>query len=405
MKKPELLAPAGNLEKLKIAVLYGADAVYLGGKAFGLRAGAGNFTLDEIHEGVEFAHAKKAKVYITVNIFAHNRDLCSLPEYLQQITRSGADAIIVSDPGIIKMAREIVPGMPIHLSTQANTTNWASAQFWQDIGISRLVLARELSLEEIAEIRRKTCLELEAFVHGAMCISYSGRCLLSNFLAGRGANQGECAHPCRWQYRLVEEKRPGEYLPIFEDERGSYILNSRDLCMLEHIPRMVEAGLDSFKIEGRMKSIHYVATIVKTYREAIDSYVYSPSTFKMREEWLAEVGKVSHRDYTTGFYFGRPGTVDHNYDSSAYRREYDFVALVLDYDHQKGIATLEERNRIQVGDELEFFGPRTPPFTHQVTYMENEEGCSIPVAPHPRQIIKMPVEFPLEPWSLARRKK
>ena len=298
---PELLAPAGSLEKLKVAVTYGADAVYLGGRHFSLRAGAGNFDEKEMAEGIRFAHQKGARVYVTVNIFARNSDLVDLREYIHRIYSAGVDGIIVSDPGIVAYVRQMHPELAVHLSTQANTTNWAAALFWKKLGVSRIVLARELSLDEIREIRERVELDLEVFVHGAMCIAYSGRCLLSSYLAGRDANLGDCAQSCRWRYRLVEEKRPGEYLALEEDDRGSYILGSRDLCLIEHIPELVRAGVHSFKIEGRMKSAHYVATVVKTYREALNAYREDPDNYRPDPAWLDEISKVSHREYTKGF--------------------------------------------------------------------------------------------------------
>lgn len=404
-KKVELLAPAGNLEKLQMAVVYGADAVYIGGKAFGLRAAAGNFTPEEMKAGVEFAHAHKAKVYVTVNIFAHNQDLEGLPAYLRELEALQVDGIIISDPGIWYIAQEMKTNLEIHISTQANNTNWASCLFWEKHGAARVVLARELSLAEIKEIRQKVSLELEVFVHGAMCISYSGRCLLSNYMADRDANRGECAQPCRWNYALLEEKRPGHYYPIEEDERGTYIFNSQDLCLLPYLPQLIEAGVDSFKIEGRMKSIHYVATVVQAYRRALDAYYQDPQGYKPDPAWYEEIRKVSHRDYTSGFLFGKPKGKDHNYETSSYLRTYDFVGLVLDYDPRQKIATVEQRNNFRVGDELEFTGPRTPLFTQRLAAMTDEEGQQLEVAPHPRQIVRMPVEHPVEKWDLVRRAK
>ncbi len=405
MKKVELLAPAGNLEKLKMAIHYGADAVYLGGKNYGLRAAAGNFTTEEMVEGVRFAHARQAKVYVTVNIFAHNEDLHGLEEYLRELENIGVDGIIISDPGILFIAQEIITKTEIHLSTQANTTNWASSKFWQKQGIKRIVLARELSLHEIKEIREKTDVELEVFVHGAMCMSYSGRCLLSNYMADRDANRGECAQPCRWNYALVEEKRPGLYYPIEEDERGSYIFNSQDLCLIEYLPDLIKAGVDSFKIEGRMKSSHYVATVVYAYRKALDSYYQDPVNYTFNPQWYEEILKVSHRDYTTGFLFGKPTAKAHNYGTSSYLRYYDFVGLVLDYDPLIGWATVEQRNNFRVGDKLEFMGPETELFQEVLTTMTDETGIPIEVAPHPQQIVKIPVAKPVKPWDLIRRTK
>lgn len=405
MKKPELLAPAGDLEKLKTAIRFGADAVYCGGKNFGLRAFAGNLTLEELQEGIAFAHQHNARVYVTVNIFAHNEDLAGLPHYLRQLADMTVDGIIVSDPGVIRIAREEVPQVPLHLSTQANTTNWSSALFWQQQGISRIVLARELSLEEIREIRRQVDIDLETFVHGAMCISYSGRCLLSNYMAGRDANRGECAQACRWNYYLVEAKRPGEYMPVEEDQRGTYIFNSKDLCMLEHIPKLVEAGINSFKIEGRMKSVHYVATVVRAYRMAIDAYLDSPDEYELPEELLAEVRKVSHRDYTTGFYFHRPQAEDHNYDTSNYIREYDFVGVVKDYDVKRKQLLIEQRNNFRQGETLEVLPPRGDLHTLKVERMYDEAGEEIEVAPHPQQVVRIPSEQALPRYSLLRRAK
>jgi len=402
VKRPELLAPAGDLEKLKVAVLYGADAVYLGGRHFGLRAGAGNFSEEEIVEGVRFAHEKGVRVYVTVNIFAHNSDLALLPGYLDSIRNSGVDGVIVSDPGIIDLVKSLYPDLPVHLSTQANTTNWASARYWEKQGVSRIILARELSLGEIKEIRQRVGVELEIFVHGAMCIAYSGRCLLSSYLAGRSANQGDCAQSCRWKYALAEEKRPGEYLPFEEDERGAYILSSRDLCLVEHIPELVEAGIDSFKIEGRMKSVHYVAGVVKVYREALDAF-FAGRLDRSDPYWFEEIGKVSHRGYTTGFLFGNPGVTGQHYSSKIYRRPYSFVGLVRSYDPQTGLATVEQRNRFAVGDEVEVLTPSGRPLKHRIKAIYDEEGNTLEAAPHPRQIVKIPVDRELAAFSMLRK--
>lgn len=405
MRKPELLAPAGDLEKLKIAVTYGADAVYLAGKQFGLRAYAGNFSKEEMAEGIKFAHEKGAKVYITTNIIPHNDDLVTFPDYLEELQLLGADAILAADPGVISIARKVAPELEVHLSTQANTTNWVSADFWAKMGVSRVVLARELSLTEIKEIRKQTGLEIEVFVHGAMCISYSGRCLLSSFMTGRHANLGQCAQPCRWKYALVEEKRPGQYFPIEEDERGSYIFNSHDLCMIEHIPELINSGVDSLKIEGRMKSVHYVATIVRAYRRAIDAYLAKPEQYKVNPQWLEEISKVSHRSYTTGFYFGRPAAEGQTYGSSSYLRDYDFVALVKDYDPKTSIATVEQRNKFSLGDLVEITGPKTETFEQIISAMWTEEGEKTESAPHPQQILKIKVAQPVHPFDLIRREK
>lgn len=407
MNRPEILAPAGNLEKLKMAVIYGADAVYIGGEKYGLRAAAGNFTLDEIKEGAKFAHDNGRRVYVTVNIIPHNEDLEGLEEYLKSLEDAGADALIVSDPSIIMTAREAVPDMPLHLSTQASNTNYKSAEFWHSQGIKRIVLARELSFEEIREIINKSSegLEFEAFVHGAMCISYSGRCLLSNYMTGRDANRGECAQPCRYKYYVMEEKRPGQYMPVDEDNRGTYIFNSRDLCMIEYIPELVESGLKSLKIEGRMKSSYYVASVVRAYRMALDSYISDPSKYEFRKEWLDELSKASHREFGTGFYFGKPGPEGQIYESGSYIRDYAFVGLVLDYDNKTGIATVEQRNKMLVGDEIEVIGPRREMFTQIIEKMWNDEGIEITAAPHPQQIVTIKMKKPVERHDILRRER
>lgn len=403
MQKPELLAPAGNLEKLKMAVLYGADAVYLSGQFYGLRALANNFTLEEMKEGLEFARERGAKVYVTVNILAHNEEIQGIPSYLKELEEVGVDGIIVSDPGIIRLAKEVAPSLNLHLSTQANTTNWSSAKFWEEQGIKRIVLARELSLQEIKEIRQHSGIELETFVHGAMCISYSGRCLLSNYLAQRDANRGLCAHPCRWKYYLMEETRPGEYYPVVEDKTGTFIFNSKDLCLLEFIPELVKAGVNSFKVEGRMKSVHYAATIIRVYRQAIDAYYDNPEQYEVKREWLAEIAKVSHRDYTTGFFHQRPGPEEQNYSSSSYQRSHDFVGVVQEYDRETGIATIEVRNRIKQGEMLEFVGPNTSIFTQAIDCLKDQGGQEIQVAPHPHQIVKIKTSYPVQPNDMLRR--
>ena len=408
MKKIELLAPAGDLEKLKIAVLYGADAVYFGGEMFSLRAGAGNMTLEEMQEGIEFAHERGVKAYLTINIYAHNEDIQPLREYLGKIKDFALDAFIVSDPGIVMLIKEIIPDAEIHLSTQANMTNYQTAKFWHDVmGIKRIVLARELTFKEINELRENTPedLEYEAFVHGAMCISYSGRCLLSNFMIERDANRGMCAHPCRWKYALVEEQRPGQYYPIEEDSRGTYILNSRDLCMIEHIPQLIESGIASLKLEGRMKSVFYVATIVSAYRRAIDAYYADPANYEFKDEWMTELKKVSHREFTTGFYFDKPTNKDQNYQTSAYTREYSFTGMVKSYDPETGYAIVEQRNKMVIGDEIEVFGPHKDFYVQKLTEMYNEEGEPVESAPHPQQILKIKMEQPVEPNFMLRKKK
>ena len=409
MKKMELLAPAGDLEKLKIAIDYGADAVYFGGEAFGLRAGAGNFTKEEIREGAKYAHERGKKIYMTVNIFAHNEDISLLPDFLRGIADLEIDAFLVSDPGVIAVFREILPDAVLHLSTQANTTNYMTAKFWYDMGISRIVAAREMSFEELREFRREIPedMEIEAFVHGAMCISYSGRCLMSNFMTVRDANRGACAHPCRWNYSLMEEKRPGEYFPVEEDQRGTYVFNSKDLCMIGHIPEMVEAGIASAKIEGRMKTIFYAATVVRVYREAIDRYYADPASYRFRPEWLEELSKVSNRHFTTGFFLGRPDESAQNYESSAYIRKYDFIGIVRSYDGETGSALIEQRNHFRVGDEIEIFGPGSASFFTQTVeeLFDAESGKPVEVAPHAQQMLRMKVRFPVGASYMLRRKR
>jgi len=403
MNKPELLAPAGNLEKLKFAVMYGADAVYLAGKSFGLRAFAGNFTIEELEEGVAFAHAHQVKVYVTVNIFPHNEDLEGLPEYLQALERLKVDAIIVADLGIIRIAKEAAPNLPIHISTQANTTNWSTAAFYRDLGIERVVLARELSLPEIKTIADKVDIELETFVHGAMCISYSGRCLLSNYMTERDSNKGQCAQACRWNYHLVEEKRPNEFYPIQEDERGTYVFNSQDLCLLGHIPELIETGIHSLKIEGRMKSAFYVASIVRAYRNMIDANYNQHEVSDDLAFWMDELQKVSHRPYTTGFYFGKPENGALTLEDSQYIRPYEFIGVVLEYDKENKVAIVEQRNHFAVGEEIEFFSPHYTFKKHMLTEMYDKNDVPINVAPHAQQIVKIPIEHEVYPYDLLRK--
>ncbi|QAT42868.1 peptidase U32 family protein [Aminipila luticellarii] len=407
MKKIELLAPAGDLEKLKIAIDYGADAVYFGGEMFSLRAGAGNLTAEEIREGVEYAHERGKKAYLTINIYAHNEDIKPLEEYLNRIKGLNLDAFLVSDPGILLLLKEAIPNAEIHLSTQANMTNFKAAEFWHQQGIKRIVLARELTFKEIRELRSNIPdeMEIEAFVQGAMCISYSGRCLLSNFMIERDANRGQCAHPCRWKYSLMEEQRPNEYFPIEEDERGTYILNSRDLCMIDHIPELIDAGIASAKIEGRMKSIFYVATVVSVYRKAIDAYYADPENYSFKEEWLTELKKVSHRQFTTGFYFDRPTNKDQDYQTSAYTRDYSFIGLVKDYDPKTGLALVEQRNKMSIGEEIEIFGPNTKFFTQILEVMLDESGKPVESAPHPQQLLQIQVKQPVAAGFMLRKRK
>ncbi len=391
MHKIELLAPAGDLEKLKTAILYGADAVYFGGEMFSLRAGAGNLSIDEIREAMDFIHEHDAKGYMTMNIYPHNEDIEPLKAYIEKIKDIPIDAFIVSDPGIICLLKEMIPGVEIHLSTQANTTSYLSANYWASQGISRIVTAREMNIKDISVLREKlpADVEIESFVHGAMCISYSGRCLLSNFMSGRDSNQGACTHPCRWKYALVEQRRPNEYYPIEEDNRGSYILNSRDLCMLDRIPDLVEAGVTSFKIEGRMKSMYYVATVVSAYRSAIDAYLADPENYEYKDEYFHELCKASHREFTHGFYFNKPTDEDQDYLTSSYIREYSFVGLVKEEADENGYTTVEQRNKFSVGDTVEIFGPRTPFYEEEITEILTEEGESVESAPHPQQILKI----------------
>ena len=408
MNKIELLAPAGDLEKLKTALIYGADAVYFGGEMFSLRSAAGNLNIDEIKEGVEFAHNLGKRAYLTTNIFAHNEDVKPFMEYLEKIKEIPIDAFIVSDPGVLSMIKSVIPNEEIHLSTQANMTNYMTAKFWQSQGVSRIVLARELSFDEIRKIYDEigSQMEIEAFIHGAMCISYSGRCLLSNFMIERDANRGECAHPCRWKYQLVEEKRPGAYYPIEEDERGTYIMNSKDLCMIEHIPEIIKSGITSLKIEGRMKSMFYVATVVRAYRKAIDSYLADPDNYKFDNTWLEELNKASNREFTTGFYFDKPDNEDQNYVTNAYSREYDFLGVVREYDESTSMALVEQRNKINVGDEIEVFGPGIEYFTMKVEKMlDAETGEAIESAPHAQQMINIEMNFPVNKDFLLRRKR
>lgn len=396
MKKPELLAPAGNLEKLMTAIDFGADAVYLGGNKLNLRAFANNFDLEELKAGIEYAHTRGKRVYVTLNVFPHNEDLEGLEEYLLELYNLGVDAIIVSDPGIIMTAREVVPHLEIHLSTQANNVNWKAAKFWYNQGIKRIVLARELSIEEVRETKDKIPedMEIEAFVHGAMCMSYSGRCLLSNYIVGRDSNRGQCAQPCRYKYYLMEEKRPGEFYPIMEDDRGTYIMNSKDLCMIEHIPELVEAGIDSFKIEGRMKSMFYVASVTKAYREAIDTYFQSPEDFKFKDRWMDYLMKPSHRKYFTGFYFGEKDK--QVYDSSAYEKNYNIIGIVQSFDKETMTATVKQKNKVTVGEIVEVLKAQGDNVEIKIDEMKNEKGENIESAPAAEMIFTIKVNEELK---------
>ena len=404
---PELLAPAGNPERLRIALAYGADAVYIGGRRFGLRAFADNFSAEEMAEAVSYAHDRGKKVYVTMNLFAHNEDFEGMAEYAQALECLGADAVIVSDPGVLALVREAAPSLPIHLSTQANCTNWRSALFWHGLGVSRIILARELSLSEIRTIRDHTpdTLELEAFVHGAMCMAYSGRCAISNYLTGRDANRGECSQPCRWEYHLTEAKRPGEFMPVAEVEGGTYLFNSKDLCMIEHIPALLEAGLSSFKIEGRMKTAYYTAIAVGAYRREIDRCLQGQKDYVFDGENLQELKKASHRPYTTGFSFGRPESEGLEGQSSTYLRGYDFVGLVTGFDPSRNLLQVEQRNAFGVGDALEVLEPGTGFFSYPVTAMYDEDHRPLSWAPHPQQTVYLPYPRPLKPFSLLRRHK
>ena len=376
MRRPELLIPASSLEVLKIAVIYGADAVYIGGEAFGLRAKAKNFSMEEIREGIAFAHAHDVKVYITANILAHNGDLDGVREYFAELREIKPDALIISDPGVYMIAKEVCPEIERHISTQANNTNYGTYRFWYEQGAKRVVSARELSLAEIKEIRANIPddLEIETFIHGAMCISYSGRCLLSNYFTGRDANQGACTHPCRWKYAVVEEKRPGEYLPVYENERGTYIFNSKDLCMIEHIPELMESGIDSFKIEGRMKTALYVATVARTYRRAIDDYKQSPELYREHMAWYQEqISNCTYRQFTTGFFFGKPSDEAQIYDNNTYVKEYTYLGIVGER-NEEGLYRIEQRNKFSVGESIEVMKPDGANITVTVQRIVDEEA-------------------------------
>ncbi len=406
MRPVELLIPAGSLEVLKTAVRYGADAVYIGGEAFGLRAKAHNFTIPDMQEGIAFAHEYGCKVYLTVNVLAHNQDIEGIRKYFRTLQDVPADALIISDPGVFMMAKELLPNMEIHISTQANNTNYETYRFWYRMGARRVVSARELSLQEISEIRRNIPedMEIESFIHGAMCISYSGRCLLSNYFTGRDANQGACTHPCRWKYAVVEEKRPGEYLPVEEDDRGTYIFNSRDLCMIEHIPEMIEAGIDSFKIEGRMKTALYVATVARTYRKAMNDYQISPELYqKNLDYYRAEISKCTYRQFTTGFYFGKTTADSQIYDNNTYIREYTYLGMVERTDEQ-GRLVLEQRNKFTVGETVEamLFDGENQELIVQGIW--DDAGNTMESAPHPKQRLHVDFGMQLPIGCILRRK-
>ena len=405
MKKPELLVPASSLEVLKTAVVFGADAVYIGGEAFGLRAKAKNFSPEEMAEGIRFAHERGVKVYVTANILAHNNDLSEAAEYFKELGNMGPDAVIVADPGMVMLAKENCPNLDIHLSTQANNTNYMTYLFWYGQGVKRVVSARELSLAEIKEIRKHIPedMEIESFMHGAMCISYSGRCLLSNYFTGRDANQGACTHPCRWKYAVVEETRPGEYMPVYENERGTYIFNSKDLCMIEHVPQMVDAGIDSFKIEGRMKTALYVATVARTYRKAIDDFFESTEKYQANMEWYkSEIAKCTYRQFTTGFYFGKTDENTQIYDNNTYVIEYNYLGIV---EHTDGnTLQITQRNKFSVGDAIEIMKPDGQNVKTRVTAMKNEQGEELESCPHPKQTIFVTLEHEAKEYDLLRVK-
>ena len=406
MKRPELLVPASSLEVLKVAVIYGADAVYIGGEAFGLRAKAKNFSKEDMCEGIAFAHAHGVKVYVTVNILAHNRDLEGVREYLQELKEIGPDALIIADPGIFMYAKEICPEIERHISTQANNTNYETYRFWYNLGAKRVVSARELSLEEIQEIRAHIPddMEIETFIHGAMCISYSGRCLLSNFMAGRDANQGACTHPCRWKYSVVEEKRPGEYMPVFENERGTFIFNSKDLCMVEHMEDILTSGIDSLKIEGRMKTALYVATVARTYRKAIDDYLESPKKYEENMEWYRDqISNCTYRQFTTGFFYGKPDHESQIYDSNTYVKEYTYLGIVGEK-NEKSRYAIEQRNKFSVGEEIEVMKPDGENVCVTVKGIWDDEGNQMESAPHPKQKLWIDLGVELDRFDILRRK-
>ncbi len=405
MKKPELLIPASSLEVLKVAVIFGADAVYIGGEAFGLRAKAKNFSLDDMREGIQFAHQHQVRVYVTANILAHNQDLAGVREYFTELNEIKPDALIISDPGIFTLAKEVCPEVEVHISTQANNTNYETYRFWHRLGAKRVVSARELSLTELSELRSHIPdeLEIETFIHGAMCISYSGRCLLSNYFTGRDANQGACTHPCRWKYAVVEETRPGEYLPVYENERGTYIFNSRDLCMIEHIPELVHAGIDSFKIEGRMKTALYVATVARTYRRAIDDYFVSEETYRANMPWyLDQIVNCTYRQFTTGFFFGKPDESSQIYDNNTYVKEYTYLGIVGGI-NEEGFCRIEQRNKFSVGETIEVMKPDGTDIPVIVKRIQDQDGNEMESAPHPKQILYIDLGQPLAKFDILRR--
>lgn len=404
MKKPELLAPAGDLIKLKTAIDYGADAVYIGGKAFSLRVASDNFSYEDMKEGISYAHERGKKVYVAINIIAHNKDFYNLKDYLKELEELEVDGVIVADLGIMNIIKNYAPKLNLHVSTQASITNYETVKFYKEnLGATRVVLARELSFDEIKEIKDKNPdLEIECFVHGAMCISYSGRCLLSNYMTGRNSNEGDCAQSCRWKYHLVEEKRPGEYMPVYEDDRGTFIFNSKDICMIEHIDKLIEAGVSSFKIEGRVKSEYYVATVVKAYRDAIDDYFNGkPFNSELKEE----LKKISHRQYTEGFYFGKPDNTAQVYTTNSYVRNYELIGTVVDYLSDTKEVVIEQRNRFFKDDELEILMPASPFVKIKATKIINEDNEEIDVAPHPKMRVRIPCDVKIPAGSFVRKEK
>ena len=403
-RHPELLIPASSLEVLKTAVIFGADAVYIGGEAFGLRAKAKNFSLEDMKEGIAFAHAHDVKVYVTANILAHNGDLDGVRTYFEELKEIGPDALIIADPGVFDIAKEVCPEIERHISTQANNTNYGTYNFWYRQGASRVVSARELSLQELKELRAKipADLEIETFVHGAMCISYSGRCLLSNYFTGRDANQGACTHPCRWKYAVVEETRPGEYMPVYENERGTYIFNSKDLCMIEHIPELIDAGIDSLKIEGRMKTALYVATVARTYRKALDDYQKDPELYRKNMPWyLDQISNCTYRQFTTGFFFGKPDSESQIYDSNTYIKEYTYLGIVGEVN--EGLYAIEQRNKFSVGETIEIMKPDGRNVEAKVVRIVNQDGEEQENAPHPKQILFVELSEQADVYDLLRR--
>lgn len=404
-RKVELLVPAGSLEVLKVAVDYGADAVYIGGQAYGLRAKADNFSIDEMKEAAAYAHAKNAKVYVTANIFAHNYDIDGMKTYFEQLKDTGVDAVLVSDPGIFTLAKETMPDMELHISTQANNTNYLTYNFWYKLGAKRVVTARELSLAEIRQIRDHIPddMEIESFMHGAMCISYSGRCLLSSYFTGRDANRGACTHPCRWKYHIVEETRPGEYMPVNEDDRGTYIFNSKDLCMVEHIPEMIDAGIDSFKIEGRMKTALYVATVARTYRKAIDDYMGSPELYRSNMEYYkSEIAKCTYRQFTTGFYFGKTDSDSQIYDNNTYIKNYTYIGNVQ-LVTEDGLAVFEQKNKFSVGEMIEAMDFDGTNISCRVEEIYNDKMEKMESAPHPKMQLYVRLDRPVSAGMILRR--